>query len=256
VVYADNTLVDVNGNYLNGAPVASAATPLCSGTIDPSGLSVTLDANCFKMPGVGTPIGVGNLIMFTNGNGTALEYVTSVSGQTISFAGGDPAGLNALSASTYPDGTVADIKASTTATTITRVWMVTYYIDSTTDPARPQLIRQVNYPGYPAGNNPANPPQPIADCIENMSFSYDIINSAAPAGTYTVGPGDAPTPAGGDTPAQIRAVNTTLAARSQYPFTSAPGRQYFHNSLSTQVSIRSLSFVNGFTTKTTAAPGP
>ena len=74
-------------------------------------------------------------------------------------------------------------------------------------------MRQVNYPGYPSAS-PANPAQPVADNIENLSFSYDIINSVAPAGTYALGAGDAPTPLGGDSPSQIRAVNTTLAARS------------------------------------------
>jgi len=262
VVYADNTLTDANGNYLNSFPVASAAAPVCGGTINASGTSVTMDSACFKMPGVSTPIAPGNLILFTNVNGTALEYVTSVAGSTINFAAGDPAGLNGLSAATYPNGTVAAIKASTTATTITRVWMVSYYIDSTTDAAHPQLIRQVNYPGYPAAA-PANPPQPLADCIEDLSFSYDIVNSGAPAGTYALGPGDAPTPlswagppAGADTPVQIRAVNVTLEARSQYPFVAAPGADYFHNSLSTQVSVRNLAFVNQFNTKTTATPGP
>jgi len=250
VIYADNTLVDASGHYLNSAPVASASSPTCAGTINASGTSVTLAAGCFTMPGGPTPVGVGNLILFTNGNGTALEYVTSVSGQTINFAAGDPAGLNALSASTYPDGTVQAMKASTTATTITRVWMVTYYVDSTTNQRCPQLVRQVNYPGYPSGA-PVNPPQPIGDCIDDLSFSYDITGSGAPTGTYSNGPGDASTPLGGDSPSQIRAVNVTIGARSLYPFTEAPGEDYFYNSLITQVSVRSLSFVNSFTTSST-----
>jgi len=257
VVYADNSLVDASGHYLNSYTVASASSPVCSGTISASGSSVTLASSCFTMPGTPTPVTTGNLILFTNVNGTALEYVTSVSGQTINFAAGDPAGLNGLSAATYPNGTVAAIKASTTPTTITRVWMVTYYIDSTTYPTRPQLVRQVNYPGYPSGS-PANPPQPLADCIEDLSFSYDIVNSGAPTGTYTNGPGDAPypaswagPPAGADTPVQIRAINVTLEGRSEYPFTAAPGADFFHNSLSTQVSIRNLAFVNQFSTSST-----
>ena len=47
--------------------------PVCSGSIAASGSSATLDANCFTMPGGPTPISAGNLILFTNGNGTALE---------------------------------------------------------------------------------------------------------------------------------------------------------------------------------------
>jgi prepilin-type N-terminal cleavage/methylation domain-containing protein len=250
IVYADNSLQDAAQHYLNTSPVAAANCP--AGAITLSGSSVTLDSTCFTMPGVTNPITTGNLILFTNGNGTALEYVTSVSGQTINFAAGDPANLNGLAAGTYPDGTVQAIKASTTATTITRVWMITYYIDSNTTPSDPQLMRQINYPNYPVGA-PVNPPQAIADDIENLSFSYDLVNSQAPDGSYPLGAGDAPTPTAPDTPAQIRAVNITLAARSEFPFNAGTASaQYFHNNLSTQVSVRSLSFVNQFNTSTTA----
>jgi prepilin-type N-terminal cleavage/methylation domain-containing protein len=246
IVYADNTLQDAAGHYLNTSPVAAVSCP--AGAITLTGSSVTLDAGCFTMPGLTNPITTGNLILFTNGNGTALEYVTSVTGQTINFAAGDPANLNGLSAGTYPDGTVQAIKASTSATTITRVWMITYYIDSNTTPSDPQLMRQINYPNYPAGA-PVNPPQAIADDMESLSFSYDVINAQF---NYPNGAGDAPTPILPDTPAQIRAVNVTLAARSELPFNGeTAAAQYFHNNLSTQVSIRSLSFVNKFSTSTT-----
>lgn len=253
VLYADNTLVDSSASkqYLNADTVTSASSPVCAGAIAANGSSVRLDSNCFTMPGGPTPISAGNLILFTNGNGTALEYVTSVSGQTITFASGDPAGLNGLSAATYPSGTVAAISASTTATSITRVWMITYYIDSTTNPSKPQLVRQVNYPNYPAGA-PANPSQPIADCIENLGFSYDITDSTAAAGSYPNGAGDASAPVSPDTPAQILAINVTLAARSEYPIMAGTSSAaYTHNNLSTQVSVRSLAFVNQFTTSTT-----
>jgi prepilin-type N-terminal cleavage/methylation domain-containing protein len=256
VLYADNSLVDSSGvanpPALNAYTVTSAAAPVCAGAIAANGSSVRMDPACFTMPGTPTPISAGNLILFTNGNGTALEYVTSVSGQTINFAAGDPAGLNGLSAATYPNGTVQAISASTTATTVTRVWLVSYYIDSTTNPSKPQLVRQVNYPGYPAGA-PANPAQPVADSIENLTFSYDVTNSTDPAGTYANGPGDAPQPVAPDTPSQIRAVNVTLAARSEYPLMAgSSAAQYAHNNLSTQVSVRSLSFLNQFNTSTTA----
>jgi prepilin-type N-terminal cleavage/methylation domain-containing protein len=249
ILYADNTLQDAAGHYLNTTTVAGASCP--AGAITLTGSSATLDATCFTMPGVTNPISTGNLILFTNGNGTALEYVTSVTGQTINFAAGDPANLNGLSAGTYPDGTVQAIKASTTATTLTRVWMITYYIDSNTTPSDPQLMRQINYPNYPAGAA-VNPPQAIADDMESLSFSYDLVNSQAPDGSYPLGAGDASTPIAPDTPAQIRAVNVTLSARSELPFNSGTAAtQYFHNNLSTQVSIRSLSFVNQFNTSTT-----
>jgi prepilin-type N-terminal cleavage/methylation domain-containing protein len=243
ILYADNTLVSSAGGaaapLLTAAPVTSAAAPVCAGVITATGSSVTLAPACFTLPGGPTPITTGNLIMFHNINGTALEYVTSVAGQVINFAAADPAGLNQTG---LPNGTVANLAVAVTPTTITRVWMVTYYLDVVTNPAKPQLIRQVNYPNYPAAA-PANPPQPVAEVIENLQFSFDIVNSQDPAGTYgLVGPGDAPTSIVPDTPFAFRAVNTYLGGRSEYPYTMTKPPQFLRNSLSTQVSIRSLSF--------------
>ena len=159
MLYADNSLASSAGGaaapLLTSAPVTQPppAAPVCAGAISPTGLTVVLDPGCFTMPGQPTPISVGNLILFHNANGTALEYVTNVAGQVITFAAGDPAGLNQTGS---PNGTVANLAAAVTPTTISRVWMVTYYVDSVTNPSRPQLMRQVNYPNFPAGN-PAGP---------------------------------------------------------------------------------------------------
>ena len=258
IIYADNILQDTAGNYLYSYPIIQAANPPCAGTINATGASVTLAAGCFLMPGATNPITTGNLMMFHNQNGTALEYVTSVAGQTINFAGGDPAGLN-QSGKTF--GTVANLATSPGVfppTTVTRVWMVTYYIDAT-NAQNPQLIRQVNYPNYPAAA-PVNPPIAIADDIENLAFSYAIDSSTDPAGTYgttpfTNGAGNAPQPILPDTPAQIRAVNMFLAGRSENTYTALSAPQYLRNNLSSQVSIRSLSFTNQFaTSSSTTAP--
>jgi hypothetical protein len=245
ILYADNTLVSSAGGaaapLLTAAPVTSVApaVPVCPGVITPTGSTVTLAAACFTMPGGPTPIAVGNLIMFHNINGTALEYVTSVAGQVIGFAAGDPAGLNATG---LPNGTVANLAVAATPTTISRVWMVTYYLDVVTNPARPQLIRQVNYPNYPAAA-PANPPQAVGEVIENLQLSYDIVGSQDAVGTYGLnGPGDAPTSIAPDTPFAFRAVNVYLGGRSEYPYTMTQPPQFLRNSMSTQVSIRSLSF--------------
>jgi prepilin-type N-terminal cleavage/methylation domain-containing protein len=258
IIYADNILQDTAGNYLYSFPIIQAANPPCAGTINATGASVTLAPACFLMPGATNPITTGNLMMFHNQNGTALEYVTSVAGQTINFAGGDPAELN-QSGKTF--GTVANLATSPGVfppTTVTRVWMVTYYIDAT-NAQDPQLVRQVNYPNYPSAA-PVNPPTQIADDIENLAFSYAIDSSTDPAGTYGVsnftnGSGNAPQPILPDTPAQIRAVNLFLAGRSEQTYTALSAPQYLRNNLSTQVSIRSLSFTNQFTTSSsTTAP--
>jgi prepilin-type N-terminal cleavage/methylation domain-containing protein len=243
VLYADNTLVSsvggANPPLLTATPVNQpVGPPVCLGTINADGSSVVLDPACFQMPGAPTPISVGNLIMFRNINGTALEYVTSVAGPAIGFVAGDPAGLNQTG---LPNGTVTTINAAAVPTTITRVWMVTYYLDVATIPSRPELMRQVNYPNFPAGNA-ANPPQAVGEVIENLGFSYDVINSLDPAGTYANGPGNAPTAIAPDTAFSFRAVNVYLGGRSEYPWTGTTTPQFLRNSLSTQVSIRSLSF--------------
>lgn len=246
ILYADNTLVSSGAtpNPLDGLPVLQpVGSTKCAGSISAAGDTVILDPGCFTMPGTPAPIAVGNLIMFANANGTALQYVTGVAGQTIAFGAGDPAGLNQTG---NPTGTVPSINAANVPTVITRVWMITYYI-STADPSHPQLIRQVNYPNYPAGA-PANAPQLIADDIEDLTFSYDIMNSSAPLGAYPNGPGDASAPVAPDTPLQIRAVNVALFGRSERPFTGASSYMYFRNNLSTHVSIRNTAFVNQFNT--------
>jgi prepilin-type N-terminal cleavage/methylation domain-containing protein len=255
VLYADNTLVDSTANAYSLNQFAVNASP-CSGaggSITATGSSVTLATSCFKMPANQPTIIPGDLILFTCAAGTALQFVTSVSGQTINFASGDPAGLNGLSASTYPDGTVAKLVASGDPITVTRIWMITYYEDSTTNPLRPQLVRQVNYPNYPTAATARYPAQPIGEAIEDLEFTYDIINSNAPNGTYPNGPGDATSPnLAYDSPLQIRAVNVFLAGRSEFPFVTTNNSQYLHNNLSTQVSIRNLAFVNQFNTSPNA----
>ena len=265
ILYADNILVDSSAaqNHLYSYPVyqptgpsqtcnAGAAAPGNS-VLSPTGAFVKLDPNCFLMPGATNPISVGNLIMFHNQNGTALEYVTSVAGSQINFAAGDPAGLNATGKAA---GTVASLQnplgGGFPPTTITRVWLISYYIDSTTDPRHPQLMRQVNYPNYPTVATAVNPPQAIADNIEALSFSYDITGSLAPGGTYPAGAGNAPTPVAPDGPNQIRAANIFLAGRSEAFGQLSTSPLFLRNNLSTQVSIRSLAFLNTFGTALSA----
>lgn len=258
VLYADDALVSsalgpggVPNPKLSDYPVVQAApaAPVCAGILNVAGTSVTLDPSCFTLPGGPVPISKGDLIMFHNANGSALELVTNVAGSVLTFAAGDPAGLNGTG---LPNGTVTQLNVGATPTSISRVWMVTYYVDSNTVPSRPQLIRQVNYPNYPSVAAPTHPAQPVADIVENLSFSYDLVNSTAAAGSYGVlGAGDAPQPVLPDTSFNIRAVNVTLAARSEYPYAAMSSPQYFRNNLSSQVSVRSMAFVNAFPTPAT-----
>ncbi len=108
-----------------------------------------------------------------------------------------------------------------------RVWLVSYYIDSTTDPQVPRLIRQVN-----AGSRLA-----IALGVENLQFTYDLIDGIT-------NPSNVETPVSPLSPNQIRKANLFLAARSLDK--SLPSNQYLRNSMASSVGLRSLSFVDRY----------
>jgi hypothetical protein len=112
-------------------------------------------------------------------------------------------------------------------TTATRILMVSYYIDVTTDPELPRLVRRVNM----------GPPLAIALGVENFQVTYDLVDGVT-------NPTNVDTPAVGNSANQIRKANLFLAARSQ-DLNPATNR-FFRNTLSTQVGLRSLSFVDKY----------
>jgi prepilin-type N-terminal cleavage/methylation domain-containing protein len=235
MIYADNSLIDntipASPHTLSEFPIFLAASPTnpgCpAGVIAANGSSVTFDATCININQGNTGLHAGDLIMFQNGGGVTLQCITAVAGQTVSFAAGDAFKLNqtGLPSSTLPQTASPANSGKYPPTTATRIWMITYYIDSNTNPQRPVLMRQVNF----------NPAVAVAEVIENMNVTYDIVNSQA-----TVPAANAPQIIAPDTPAQIRKVNLLLAARSETA--SNQTRGYFRNNLQTEVSIQSLSF--------------
>jgi hypothetical protein len=80
-----------------------------------------------------------------------------------------------------------------------------------------------------------NPAIAVAEVIENMNVTYDIVDAQATVPAVNAQQITLP-----DTPAQIRKVNLLLAARSEVP--SSQSNKYFRNNLQTEVSIQSLSF--------------
>jgi type II secretory pathway pseudopilin PulG len=213
LLYADTTialneypLVDINGNA-NHIRV-DLRTPITG----PDGLKV------------------GDLLMFSNALGNALRMITHIPGgphQQVNLTPTDPLGLNLTNAA---QGTILCIETGPNKyppTTATRILMITYYIDRITDPDLPRLVRQVN----------AGPRLAIALGAENLQFSFDLVDG-------TVNPTNVDEPPAGQSANQIRKVNIYLAARSldQDP----RSRQFFRNSMATQVGLRSLSFVDRY----------
>jgi prepilin-type N-terminal cleavage/methylation domain-containing protein len=242
VMYADSTLIDANGHWLNEFPIyldpsggtagcaAGNPNPRPAGSITTAGSSTTInfDPSCITIGTSNSAIHVGDLIMLQSNSGAiALMTATGVSGNSVTFSSGDAFNLNGTG---QPAGTNTQLGSYlTNAITATRIWMITYYI-SNADPLRPQLMRQVNL----------NPPQVVGDVIENFSLLYDCVVPGSSPPTVTT---NITSPTVAQLP-YIRDVYVSLYARSENPYSQ--NGAYFRNNLVTAVSIRSLNFFNEF----------
>jgi prepilin-type N-terminal cleavage/methylation domain-containing protein len=235
-------------SILDGVPVQSLPLGAHTATI-----STPAQAATGKDISVGTAddIRVGDLLMFTKGSLSAMVYVTAVDGnQTVTFAANDPMNLNQSHAAPDDAGTVDDL-AGTVPTTaqsasVSRIRMITYYLDTTIDPTTPRLIRHLGWGDPAAAVNQRG--RTVAFAIETLQFSYDMVdgvtnpsNVRMVAADLTVAGRCAPSPC---SPNQIRKVNVLVAGRSTDAFSAT--RRLFRNSLSTQVSLRSLALVDRY----------
>jgi type II secretory pathway pseudopilin PulG len=244
VVYADNLGLDARP--INALPTTSPSNPGCpNGSLSLSGSTLTAvfdgstlnsqgNYNCVNFVQNGISVNVGDLIMFSNSYGEALLAVTSVNGQTLTFAKGDAFDLNGR---TENGGTINYLQASGcggtnacfTNTTATRVWMVTYYLDNVTSPPYVRLIRQV-------GLGTATP---VGETLENLQYTYNFVDGIT-------NPSNQPTVPAGDSESQIMSVNVYLGARSSDIIFQGNTHHYSRDNLMTQVSIRSNAYSNQY----------
>ena len=233
MMYADNTL-GLDQNQINQP--ASGSNPGCpGGSITSTGNAATFDSTCMPLSGTGVQINPGDLIMFSNAKGNALQEVTSVSGQTISFATSDAFQLNGTGDS---QGTLIQLQNTNTSgvpngtyppTTLTRIWMISYYLDNITDPAHVRLVRRVNF----------NPAQPVGETMETLSLTYNYVNGA----TVLANQAGIPT---GYSENQIRSVNLTLGSRSSDTVFKNNKSAYLRSSVQTLVCLRGMAYVNKY----------
>jgi prepilin-type N-terminal cleavage/methylation domain-containing protein len=249
MLYVDNTL-GLDNKPITQAPLG--ADPGCAGSISANGQTVVFDnttmylgqVNCADLSKAIVPINPGDLIMFSNANGNAIQTVTSVSGQSLTFASGLAAGdAYNLNGTGKPAGTLIQLQNSTTnaagakvylgtypPTTASRIWMISYYLDDVTDPGHVRLIRRTNF----------NPGVAVGETIENLQFTYNYVNGNTVLANQTAVPA-------GYSENQIRSVDVYLGARSDYAMTNGRGSHaYIRNSMQTQVCLRSMSYVNQF----------
>jgi len=201
-------------------------------TIDFQNLAVAFaaDGSFVNVPaainiGGATGVKPGDLIMFEASTGNAMQEVTSVEGQRIYFDSSAPSRLNQRGA---PAGSVMALQQSGSfpPITISRVLLVTYYIKQESSNVMPYLIRKVNYGGE----------RVIAGGIENLQLTWDLVDGVN-------NPTNVPEPVDPNTPHQIRKANLHMGARSLDRTSTG---MHLRSSLSTQVSLRSLAFVDRY----------
>lgn len=213
VLYADSTLA------LNEFPLAA---------VESDGSRMTVDDRT-NIGDTLTGLRPGDLIWFTNAVGNAIQTVTSVSGQMVTFAQGHPADEFHLNQRGATSGTVLQIRSGEAfpTTSATRVTMVSYYLDTVTAPGQARLMRRVGF----------QPARLVGLGIENCQFTYDIVDGT----TNPTNQVDAVAP---NSPSQIRKVNVFLAGRSDEALSVT--RRRLRSSVATQVSLRSMSFMDRY----------
>ncbi len=219
-----------------------------------NGSSMTVHSSVNIVDGGVDDVDPGNLILLKKGSTTALVQVTRVVGQQVYFDTPDSLNLNQAAAadgnakSVYTEAPADIIGASgSIPTTATRIRMVSFYLDVTV-PTRPRLVRRINNGNPIAYDNTLG--TAVAFDIENLQITYDLadgsdnptnvrMTTADQAGTG--GPGCTADPC---SPNQIRKVNIVVSGRSRSTLKNT--KQFFRNQLTTQVSLRSLAFVDEY----------
>jgi hypothetical protein len=226
-------------------PAQNPAAPTAiEGTIAANGQSVVLPTTSVWLVGDtvnDTPaIQIGDLVLFTNPRGMALHTVTNTDTTHIYFGlapnANDWFGFNQFNAPAVPMMLIKQPQDTTSAwtqmTTMFRVLMITYYVD--TSGTVPLLTRVVNH----------GAPQALAGVVEDLDLTYDLVDGYVNP-TYVQ---SLPTTIGGVTynSNQIRKVNVHMGVRSE--IMSKVPHDYIRNHIATSVDVRSLASVNRYGT--------
>lgn len=224
VLMTDPSLAELT---LNATPAVAGQAILAA-----DGSSFDVGDNTAWITTPATGVKAGDLILFTNTLGNAIQTVTAADGTTgvVSFAAGDGFNFNQRTAT---QGSITQILATPVPqTTAQRVMMITYYVDAAATPGIPRLARRLN----------AGAGQALAGAIEDLELTYDLVDGATNPVAQPVVP---VTIAGAVyTPNQIRKVNLHVGVRSEER--SPRTNDYVRNHLTTVVSVRSLAYVSRY----------
>lgn len=230
-VATDTLTVLMGDNRLNGISVTKV-TPTDVDVVDPAKLAVA------------GGVSPGDLIVVTKGSCSTLVQVTDMlPNGKIKFAASDSLNLNQPQAK---EGSLSALKDCAGVASISRIRMVSYYIDATTEPRRPRLVRRVN--NGDAGTFDNTLGTAVGLDIENLQFSFDLSDDTGIVANVLFSAADlagsgacAPEPCGAT---QTRKINIALTARSSNG--GLGNGPVYRNTLTSQVSLRGMAFVNEY----------
>jgi prepilin-type N-terminal cleavage/methylation domain-containing protein len=248
------------GPTINGIPTDVITVLMADNTFLNVALSAVSATSVDIANGAGAPniaagpdrVSTGQLMMISKGSFTTLVQVTGVdtAARRLTFANGDSLNLNQ---SVATSGNLAALNAaipvnSAAATNITRVRMITYYLDATVDPRHPRLVRRINN-GHPTTfNNTLG--TAVAMDVENLQLSYDISNGTNNPGNVKMGPADLLTTGAcapvACAPNQIRKINIALSGRNRDLGNNTKEAIPLRNTVQSQVALRGMAFVDRY----------
>jgi len=254
----------INGECTDVVTIMAADNlfePVATASIAAAGGSAVIhdDVNISDDPDVNSDnLRAGDLLMFTKGTMSVLMQVTAVAGQTVTFGTGalDPLGLNQLDPTLAVAGTINQLKAQAPVdgdapvvvgavqqrgpSQVTRIRMLTYFVDTTTNPQSPRLVRAVG----------GAPPTVVSMGLQMLRLSYDIADQINNPTSVRMDDDDlsgagacSPDPCSEN---QIRKVNLVLAMRAHDQGSNSRNGRQSQNTLYTQVSLRSMAFVDRY----------
>jgi hypothetical protein len=248
VLMADNAFVDVRLTAVADSSVRVYAEPITGVPLLDSGPDRVVD---------------GQLMMIKKGSLNTLVQVTNVNAgtRTLTFANGDSLRLNQSGAANGSlralnlQGVVDDpltgaVDEAAAQTTISRVRMITYYLDNQTDPSHPRLVRRINNGDALDWDNAKYGTAVAVDTVD-LQFTYDISNGQTNPGGVEMSATDLAAGAGSAcnpnacAKTQIRKVNLSFTAHASVAQGGGSGR-LIRNTLESQVSLRAMAFVDRY----------
>jgi prepilin-type N-terminal cleavage/methylation domain-containing protein len=206
-------------------PATGLTAPVPTLAADGASLTVGQFSTWISNPVSG--IKAGDILLFNNTNGPAIQTVTSVTATTVAFAANDPFNFNQRGAEL---GSIMQIRggAAFPQTDVVRIQMLTYYLDNITTPDEPRLVRQLNFFS----------PQALAGVVDSLRITYDLVDGTVNTSSIPSLPATIAGTLFGAS--QIRKTNLRVAVRSEAKLSGTD--DYLRNTTTTVISLRTLAY--------------